>query len=62
MTQAGGLDAAITRAAGAQREKSRLAARGDSLERESTRLEELVAERRKALTNETEDVARLERL
>lgn len=35
---------------------------GDSLEREATRLEELVAARRKALTNETKDVARLERL
>lgn len=62
MTQAGGLDAAITRAADAQRERRRLGARGDSLGREATRLEELVAERRKALTNETKDVARLERL
>ncbi len=62
MTQAGGLDAAITRAADAQREGRRLRARGDSLDREATRLEELVAERRKALTNETKDVARLERL
>lgn len=37
-------------------------ARGDSLEREATRLEELVAARRKALTNEAKEVARLERL
>ena len=36
--------------------------RGDSLEREATRLEELVAARRKALTDEAKDVARLERL
>lgn len=36
--------------------------RGDSLERQATRLEELVAARRKALTDETKDVARLERL
>ena len=62
MTQAGGLDAAITRAAAAQRQRRRLAARGDSLDREATQLEELVAERRKALTNESKDVARLERL